>query len=259
MPRPTVHPFVIALGISLLGAGLATNYVFSMIGFILFVYGMAGWIGDLLPGRGHMHEPLVESSMRPQPVASRPGTVGQLVPGVTGYRFQLPLTVHPISAGVKGGILGGLIMPIPALAYGVLSGHGPWFPVNLLAGMVVPIIEDQSVAQLEKFNFVYLVVAIVIHAVFSVGFGLLYGVVLPTLPRIPGGPIIWGGLLMPLIWTGASHAAMGVVNPALAEHVAWPWFLFSQFIYGITMALVVYRTEQVAVPPVGNPTRDQTP
>lgn len=253
MPQPTVDPFVIALGIALLGAGLATNYVLSFIGFILFVYGLVGWIRDLLPERGHLHEPLVEPSLRPQPIAARPGTVQQLIPGAVGYRFQLPLTVHPISAGIKGGILGGLVMPIPALIYGVLSGHGIWFPTNLLAGMVVPIVDDMSVARMEQFNFVYLVVAIVIHIVFSVGFGLLYGVVLPTLPKIPGGPLVWGGLLMPLVWTGASHAAMGVVNPAMADHVNWPWFLLSQFIYGITMAIVVYRSEQVPVPPVGHP------
>ena len=44
--------------------------------------------------------------------------VQQLKPGVVGYRFQLPEKVHPISAGIKGGIVGGLLMPIPALDLG---------------------------------------------------------------------------------------------------------------------------------------------
>ena len=74
------------------------------------------------------------------------------VPGMAGYRFQLPEKVHPISAGVKGGIVGGLVMPIPALAYGLLSGHGLWFPINLLAGMVVPGISGETEAQLEQFQ-----------------------------------------------------------------------------------------------------------
>jgi hypothetical protein len=253
VPRSTAWPLVLALGIALLGAGLATNLAFSVVGGVLLVFGLGGWIWQLLPGRGHVHEPLVAPALRPRPVAEKPGTVDQLQPGMVGHRFRLPLHVHPISAGVKGGILGGLVMPIPALAYGLLSGHGIWFPINLLAGMVLPGVEDMPVSELARFNFTYAVVAVVIHAVFSVGFGLLYGVVLPTMPKIPAGPILWGGLLMPLVWTGASYATMGVVNPALREHVAWGWFLLSQFVYGIVMATVVFRTEQVAVQPAGGP------
>jgi hypothetical protein len=259
MPQATAWPIVLALGIALLGAGLATNLAFSVVGAVLFAFGLGGWIGQLLPGRGHVHEALVEPARRPQPVAAKPGTVDQLRPGMVGYRFQLPLQVHPISAGVKGGIVGGLVMPIPALAYGYLSGHGIWFPINLLAGMVLPGIDDIAKLhpeQLEQRNLTYLLVAGCIHAVFSVGFGLLYGVVLPTMPKVPGGPLLWGGLLMPLVWTGASYAAMGVVNPALREHVEWRWFLLSQFVYGLAMAAVVFRTQQVPVPPVGSPTTE---
>jgi hypothetical protein len=253
MPRATAHPLVLALGIALLGAGVATSPALSVVGAVVFVFGLGGWIAQLLPGRGHQHEPFVEPALRARPVAARPGTVNQLRPGMAGYRFQLPLTMHPVSAGVKGGIVGGLVMPIPALAYGLLSGHGIWFPINLLAGMVVPGIQDQTVAELEQFSLPYFVVALCIHAALSVGFGLLYGVVLPTMPRVSGGALLWGGLLMPLVWTGASYAAMGVANPALRDHVEWFWFLISQFVYGIAMATVVFRTEQVPVQPVGGP------
>ena len=151
MPRATAWPIVLALGITLLGAGLATSLALSVVGAVLFVFGLGGWIGQLLPGRGHRHEPLVEPALRPRPVAEKPGTVDQLRPGLAGYRFRLPEKIHPISAGVKGGIVGGLVMPIPALAYGLISGHGLWFPVNLLAGMVVPGISGATEAQLEQF------------------------------------------------------------------------------------------------------------
>ena len=69
-----------------------------------------------------------------------------------GYRLRLPMEVHPISAGVRGGLIGGMVMPIPALAYGVLSGHGIWYPVNLLAGMVVPGIGRLTSIELEQFR-----------------------------------------------------------------------------------------------------------
>ena len=172
---------------------------------------------------------------------------------MAGYRFQLPLKMHPISAGVKGGIVGGVVMIIPAVAYGLWSGHGIWFPMNLLAGMVLPGIEDMTTAELQQFNLLYFIVAAVIHAVFSAGFGLLYGVVLPTMPKVPGGSLLWGGLSMPLVWTGASYAAMGVVNPVLRQYIDWGWFMLSQFVYGIAMATVVFRSQQIYTEPVGEP------
>jgi hypothetical protein len=250
MPRPTVWPIVVALGVTMLGAGWATNPLLSIVGAVLFVLGIGGWISQLLPGGGHLHEPLVEEA-RPRPVTVRPGTVDQLRPGMAGYRFQLPESFHPISAGVKGGIVGGLVMPIPALAYGVFSGHGIWFPINLLAGIVVPGITGESVAELEQFQLSALVVAIVVHATFSATFGLLFGVVSPTLPPLPGGPVIAGGVLMPLLWTGLCHGFMGVINPALQRHVDWLWFVVSQAVYGLAMSIVVVRTQKVRVPPAG--------
>ena len=70
------------------------------------------------------------------------------------------------------------------------------------------------------------------------------------LPPIPA-PIATGGLLMPLVWTGASYGLMGVANPLLQEYVEWPWFVASQFAFGVTAAIVVVRTEKIAVPPAG--------
>ena len=251
MPRATVWPIVVALGITMLGAGWATNLVLSAVGAVMFVLGLAGWIGQLLPGRGHLHEPVVGPELRPRPIVGRPGTVDQLRPGMAGYRFQLPESFHPISAGVKGGIVGGLVMPIPALIYGVLSGHGLWFPINLLAGIVVPGISGESAAQLEQFQPLALLIAIVIHATFSVIFGLLFGVVSPTLPPVPGGPVIAGGVLMPLLWTGLCHSFMGIINPPLQRHVDWLWFIVSQAVYGLAMSIVVVRTQKVYIQPAG--------
>jgi hypothetical protein len=201
----------------------------------------------LLPGRGHVHEPLVEPSMRPRPVIAETGTVRQLQAGMPGYRMRLPAQVHPISAGLKGGIVGGLLMPVPALAYGLLSGHGPWYPVNLLAGMGLPGVENMTIAELEQFRPGLLVVATVTHMITSVIFGLIYGVLLPTLPHIPK-PLAWGGLLMPILWTAVSYGLLIVVNPVLDRGVDWPWFIFSQFLFGAVAALVVMRAG--GLPPV---------
>jgi hypothetical protein len=252
VPRATAWPLVLALAITLLGAGLATSLAVSVVGGLLFVIALGGWVGQLLPGRGHMREPFTDPAHRPKTVTERPGTVEQLRPGMPGHRLRLPEKIHPISAGVKGGIVGGLVMPIPALAYGLLSGHGIWFPINLLAGMVVPGISGATRAELEAFYPGALILAIVVHAVLSIAFGLFFGVVSPTLPPIPGGPVVAGGVLMPLLWSGLCYGFMGIVNPLMQEHVEWLWFILSQVVYGLAMSVVVVRSEKVAVAPAGS-------
>ena len=330
-----------------------------------------------------------------------PGGVEHLRPGMPGYRLRLPQDVHPVSAGLKGGIVGGAAMPVPALLWGLLSGHGLWYPVNLLAGMVLPGVGRMTVPELEQFNayaagggaghprrdvgghrpdlrraaadaagrppadrlgraahappvdggelrgdagrqpgaagesragrgscsrssssasrcrpwswgpsvfqaarrsggrpgrrcghalpavlwaaasgrgFWYPVnllagmllpgpgnldgaelgrfhpdwflAAGAIHAVLSIGFGVLFALLTPRLPPMPG-PIAWGGLVLPLVWTGISYGLMGVVNPVLQERVDWAWFIVSQFVFGVAAAVVVLRSEKVSIPPAG--------
>lgn len=241
MPRPTVAPMVLSLGLALLAAGTMTSGLIVVVGGLILVVGLARWIGELLPGRGHIHEPFVDPSLRPRPVVAEPGIVSALEVGMPGYRMRLPAQVHPISAGLKGGIVGGMIMPIPALIYGALSGHGLWYPVNLLSGTGLPGVDNMTVGELEQFHPGLLIVATLIHVVTSIIVGLVYGVLLPTLPRIPK-PLAWGGLLMPLLWTAVSYGLLSVVNPVLDRGVDWPWFIFSQFLFGTFAAAVVLRS-----------------
>jgi hypothetical protein len=97
----------------------------------------------------------------------------------------------------------------------------------------------------------------VLHAGLSVGFGIVYGLALPRLPVIPG-PMCWGGMLMPMLWTGVSFGLMGVVNPVLQQRVDWPWFIVSQFVFGLVASIAVVRSETIRVPPAGpGPTSPQ--
>jgi hypothetical protein len=250
LPAPTVWPFVLGAGIAFLLASLATNLAFALIGGTFLAIGLGGWIAQLTSAHGHVHEPFVEPEKRPRRIRGRRGTVAQLQAGMPGYRLQLPLHIHPISAGIKGGILGGILMPLPAFGYGIISGHGIWFPINLLAGMVLPGVDQMSDAELQQFHLGMLILGIFIHVVFSVVIGLIYGVLMPTLPT-PPGPLFWGGVLLPVVWTGVSFGMMGVVNPILQVKVDWPWFALSQFVYGMAAALVVVRSQQIRIPPVG--------
>jgi hypothetical protein len=49
------------------------------------------------------------------------------------HRARLPLEVYPISAGVKGGLVGSVVMAVLAILYGLIVQHSVWYPINLLA------------------------------------------------------------------------------------------------------------------------------
>jgi hypothetical protein len=240
MPRPTIAPMLLSLGLILAAGGAILGLPFLLVGLVIFVIGLGLWIASLLPGRGHVHEEVTAQDCRERTIATTRPLVEQLTQGMPGYRVQLPQKVQPISAGVKGGIIGGLVMPLPALIYSLLSGHGIWYPVNLLAGMLVPGVGDMSVRELEGFHLGLLVSGLLIHAMSALVLGLIYGVLLPTLPEMPG-EATWGGLLVPLLWSGLSFVAMSIINPAVRNGVSWPFFMMSQFVFGVATATIVQR------------------
>ena len=240
MPRPTAAPLVLALGVALLAGGIVLGMAMTIVGGVLLLVGLGIWVASLLPGRGHFHEPLTDHAARPAPIHGTTGMVERMAEGKPGYRAQLPAMVHPVSAGVKGGILGGLVMPIPALVYSLATGHGVWYPANLLAGMALPGMQNLSLAELEQFHLSYLIAAAFIHAATSLVVGLAYGVLLPTLPHIPK-ELAWGALLMPVLWTGISFAAISIMNPGFYQRLDWPSFVFAQFVFGVVAALIVRR------------------
>ena len=139
MPRPTVAPMVLSLGMVVLAAGVVLGLEFLVVGGVVLVLGLGLWIASSVPGRGHFHEALVEPDKRAKPVMGVAGTVEQMRAGQTRIpACGCPRRCIRSPPGVKGGILGGLVIPLPALTYGLVSGHGIWYPVNLLAGMVLP-------------------------------------------------------------------------------------------------------------------------
>ncbi len=243
MPKPTAWPMTLALAITLAAAGLVTNFAFSAVGLVLTAVAIAGWIGQLLPGQGTEEVPWAPPEKRARPVSERPRRI--LPPSEPIHRAQLPLATHPYSAGVRGGIAGGIVMVAVALLYGLVSGHGIWYPVNLLGGMVMPGTKDMTVAQLEQFSLAALMVGLVIHGITCLIVGLLFGLLLPALP---GGPILWGGVVGPLLWSGLVYAFMDVLNPLMNRLVDWPWFIASQFAFGLTAGLVVSYSEVVRPP-----------
>jgi MFS family permease len=67
------------------------------------------------------------------------------------------------------------------------------------------------------------------------------------LPMFPRRPIVLGGVIGPVLWTGLLHSVLGLINPLLDERIDWRWFIASQFAFGIVAGLVVVRQERVRV------------
>jgi hypothetical protein len=171
---------------------------------------------------------------------------GITMPAVVLGAKRLPAVL----AGIVGGLVGGTTMAVPALVWAAASGHGFWYPVNLLAAMAPSGPGILEPAELGRFHLEWFLTASAVHAVLPICFGVLFALVTPRLPPIPA-PIVWGGLVLPLLWTGTTYGLMGVVNPVLQERVDWPWFIVSQFVFGVAAAVVVLRSETVHIPPAG--------
>ena len=90
-----------------------------------------------------------------------------------------------------------------------------------------------------------LVLALVYEAVARSGY--FPAVLLPTLPSIPQA-MAWAALLAPVVWTAVSYTLLGIINPGLRGGVSWPWFVLSQLVYGVAVALVV--TQATGLSPI---------
>jgi len=242
MPAPTVWPLVTALGITLGCAGLVTNIVVSVVGLVLFLCGLVGWWREVLPVEKHEAIPVPPPERRAAPVQTQLHTVARLHLGEGGHRVRIPAEIHPYSAGIKGGIVGGIAMAIVAVAYGIIAYGSPWYPINLLAAVAFPVSPDVSLEALTAFHGFALVIALISHAVLSLLVGLLYAAMLPMLPRHPA---FWGGLMTPLMWTGLIWAFLDLINPTLNQHIDWRWFIASQVAFGMVGGFVIARSERI--------------
>jgi hypothetical protein len=242
-PAPTVWPMVLAFGVTLTFAGLVTHAIVSVVGAVLTVAAGVGWWRQVLPDQQLEHVPVPPL---PERGAARPAARpvgGRLAPGEGGHRVRIPVEVQPISAGMRGGVVGGAAMAIVALTYGVVVQRSLWYPVNLLAAVAMPGMAQADTAQLRAFDLTALIIGIVAHGVISILAGLLYAVILPMLAR---RHMLWGGLVAPLLWTGGLWTVLGIVNPVLNARVDWAWFIVSQIVYGLAAGYVVWRAEPIA-------------
>jgi hypothetical protein len=240
VPAPTAWPIVLAFGFTLVFAGLLTSASVSVLGAVVTVAGCAGWFREVVP---HEHEVAVPVIIEDLRVTTERRTVERLPVAPDLVRAWLPLETYPISAGVKGGTAGGVAMAALACAYGVFKAGSIWYPINLLAATVYAQSLRLGPEQLNSFHADSFVIALILHGVGSILVGLLYGAMLPMFAR---RPIVLGGLVAPVLWSGLLHSIMNLLNPLLATRIDWWWFMASQVAFGIVAGIVVVRQERVS-------------
>jgi hypothetical protein len=239
-PAPTAWPMIFALGLTLSFAGLVTNVAVSIVGFVLTIAGAVGWFREVLPVE-HRETVNIEP-VAAQPIVPAKISVDYLQVGELGNRAVLPLEIYPYSAGIKGGIAGGVAMAVLAALQGIALHGSPWYTVNILAATAMANLANADTATLSSFIPQAFVVALIIHASASILVGLLYGVMLPMFPRYPA---LWAAIVAPLLWTGLLWSSLSVINPVLDARIEWRWFILCQIAFGAVAGYVVNLTERV--------------
>jgi hypothetical protein len=241
LPVPTIWPMVLALGLSLAVAGMVTHWVVSALGIVLVLRAAVGWFLEVLPHENHVAIPVAVEVI---PVASTRATRAQL-PVDAKHRVLLPVETFTIWSGVRGGIVGGVAMIVPATLFSLLRYHSLWYAANLLAAGGFVSWAGASNEFLSQFHLMGLLAAFGIHALTSVLVGLLYGAMLPMFPR---WPILTAGFIAPFLWTGILHSALGIISPILNDRIDWPWFIVSQIAFGLVCGFVVNLHVKVRTP-----------
>src|SRR5215471_3715069 len=169
VPAPTGWPLVAAFGFTLVFAGLLTHVMVSSLGAVLLCAGLIGWFREVLPHEAH--DSLVLEKAEAIPARPIP-KVRHLQIGESGHRARLPLKIYPYSAGIRGGLVGGVAMAVLAILYGVIGHKSIWYPVNLLAAAGSARIDAMSYDELLRFDGSGLVLALIIHIIGSALVGL---------------------------------------------------------------------------------------
>lgn len=235
LPAPTAWPMALALGVGLGIAGMVTSPWVTAAGVTLALVSAHGWFREVLPVERHEAIPVSQEVVQ----ITRSKRQVAKIPRSSSHRQVQPMHTFSLLPGLEGGIAGGAAMIVPAVLYGLLKYHSPWYAVNLLAAGGFPSWADQSAAFFSQFHWKGLIAAVIIHGVTCPLVGLLYAAILPMFPK---RPIITAGIIVPLFWTSMLYGVLGLVSPILNQRIDWAWFIPSQLAFGLVTGYVVNRS-----------------
>lgn len=241
VPAATPWPFVTAFGLALLFAGLVTSLAVSVVGVVVLLAGAVGWFRVVMPVQ--QEESVKVIRVLSATVTNSTRKVDHLQVGVGGHRIRIPVEVHPYSAGLIGGAVGGVGMAIIACLYGLVAHGSIWYAINLLAAAALPSLTDAGPEVLNTFQLSAFIVALLTHALFSLFVGLMFAAILPMMPS--RFTAFWGSFLAPVLWTALIASTLQLINPALNSKIAWGWFIASQMAYGLITGYIVAHSKWV--------------
>lgn len=99
LPAPTAWPMVLALGLSLVIAGMVTTGAISLLGLVLALIGSVGWFRQVLPMEQHESVAVQPHAI---PAVSARAAVARLSISPL-HRKMLPVETYKITAGIKAG------------------------------------------------------------------------------------------------------------------------------------------------------------
>jgi len=218
-----------------------TSLAVSVVGAVVLLWGAVGWFRVVLPVQQEESVKVVRTLGAT--VTSSRRRVDHLEPGAEGHRVYIPVRLHPYSAGLFGGVVGGVGMAIIACLYGLIAQGSLWYPVNLLAAAALPSLAEAGAAELKAFHLSGFIVALLSHGIISLLVGLLYAALLPMMPS--RFTAFWGSFLAPVLWTALVASTLRLINPALNAKIAWGWFIASQVAFGLITGFVVAHSKEV--------------
>jgi hypothetical protein len=214
---------VLALGLALMCAGLVTNLFIGALGLVLFLSAGVGWFLQVFPQESHVSVPVEVEAVRI--VSSR--RLMDRLPAADMHRKILPVETFHVTTGIKGGIVGGLAMIVPATLFGLIRYHSIWYAANLLAAGGFVSWAGASDAFLSQFHLQGLLAAI---------------------PMYPRYPIVTAGVVVPLLFTALLRPALLIISPILSQRIDWLWFTASQLVFGLVCGYVVNLQAKVRTP-----------
>ena len=193
-----------------------------------------GWFKDCYP-----NDLEVDIEAQPHHIPSEISSTKTISHEHPHHRAKLPLEIHRAPSGIAGGLAGGIAMTIFAIIGSFILHGSPWYPFNIVAATLM---QSLTETDLMGFHLGAFLIAIGILLVVSICIGLVYGVVLPPMPR---HPILLGALIIPFIWSFLLYESMNILNPVLDATINWWWFLVAQFIFGLVAGVVVSKGERI--------------
>jgi hypothetical protein len=239
VPAPTAWPLVLAFGFTLMFTGLLTSLSVTVLGVLLSFAGCVGWFREVFPQEREVTVPVVPDG---NVIVTARHVVERVPVAPDQLRAWLPVQTYPVSAGVKGGLAGSVAMALLACLYGVLKAGSVWYPINLLAASLYSQSLKLGEAQIYSFHADSFAIAAFLHLLVSMLVGVLYGALLPMFPR---RPILLGGLIAPVLWSGLLYTMLGLLNPTLQSRIDWFWFMASQAAFGVVAGFVVVRQTRI--------------